>query len=456
MQSINEDKELIIKLLNKDIMAYKNYIPFIRNMNEKEFCSFFSGKKSYDYNVPRKTKFLLLVEKVDNYKLFLDWGYNEDYYQYLEELWINYISIEDLHKIKSKDKEIEAFLESNNIHYSKWPPSMKEEFKKTMQETKETIIYKCKKMYQNLKGIPRYLLDKLKDVINYLDRMNFTKLKNLVEKFHLDLIGAFLLGGSGLSVSAYKWVKSNIIKAGTEKLFSKETFSFLGKNLKNIVQTKSFLAVESFMTLGNIIWSIKDFCNISELAEKVDIYNEKFKNIKLSFYSHITNFDYDKIFEKGINLKIIFDNILKDINIDLKNLENLIYDINCSIDECEKNKISSGIGIASSVLFAAIGIGSAIATGGASIPLTLGHSVNAVGNLASGGLHIANLVKCSETVKKYKELLDEAKIERDKIKSIISNLQSKISELEETAKCLPKYHDYIYDNEDAQTSDEFL
>ena len=93
METVNEDKELIIKLLDKDIMAYKNFITTIRHMSDDEFNNFFSGKKSYEYHVPRKQKFLMLVEKVENYKFILDWGNNEEYYPYLEELWINYISI---------------------------------------------------------------------------------------------------------------------------------------------------------------------------------------------------------------------------------------------------------------------------------------------------------------------------------------------------------------------------
>ena len=95
--------------------------------------------------------------------------------------------------------------------------------------------------------------------------------------------------------------------------------------------------------------------------------------------------------EKGVDFKVIFDRILSDINIDLKNLENLIYDINCSIDECEEKNISSRIGIASSALLTFGGVISAILTGGTSIPATIIHSVNAAGNLSCGVIHFSIL-----------------------------------------------------------------
>ena len=83
-----------------------------------------------------------------------------------------------------------------------------------------------------------------------------------------------------------------------------------------------------------------------------------------------------------------------------------------------------------------------------SIPATIIHSVNAAGNLSCGVIHFSNLVKCSAIIKQYKKLLDEAKEERDKIRKIITDLQKKISQLEETAKCLPKF----YENDDTNYS----
>lgn len=437
MSEVEENKNLIIRLLEKDICAYKSFIPIIRGMNEQDFENFFNGKKSYSYNVQRKQKFLMLVEKVENYQFILDWGYNPSYYPYLEELWVNYICIEDLKK--KKDEEIQNFLESNGINYSHWPEYIKSEFKGCIKHTKNTIIYKCKQMYQSLKGIPKYLLDKYNEFLKYLDQIGLKDLRNLAEKVHLDMVGKFLLGGSTVGISTYRWIRNNVIESGVGKLFTKETFSYIYNNLKDIVKTKSFLAVESFITVGNLIFSIYDYYKIKEIAGKAEDFRSRLNEIDKSFQEHITKINYDKVFEYGCDLNKIFKIILDDVMSDLGKLEVLINDINRTIHDCENQKISSGIGIAASAVFAIGGFAAAIITGGASIPATVIHSINSAGNVVSGAIHIKNLVNCTKVAEELNEILKDAQKKRDDIKSIIQKLNIDVSELKIIEQCIPKY-----------------
>lgn len=159
---MQEDRQLIIRLLQEDIMAYQYFIRDIRRMSEKELENFLEGNKNYSYNISRKNIFNSLLAKMENYKLIFFWGHNNEYYPYLKELWKNYICIEDLKQIRNDDEKLRSFLESNNIHYSNWP---KNDFKNCLDQTENTIVYSCKKMYQSLKGATKYILNKFKKIL---------------------------------------------------------------------------------------------------------------------------------------------------------------------------------------------------------------------------------------------------------------------------------------------------
>ena len=157
---------------------------------------------------------------------------------------------------------------------------------------------------------------------------------------------------------------------------------------------------------------------------------------------HITKIKYDKALEYGCDLTDIFKRILSDVNQDLNNLEILINDINRSINDCENKKISSGLGLFSCFLIAAGAVAAAVVTGGTSIPTTVVHSLNIAGNLAGGGIHITNLVKCSEVADELNKILADAKQKKNDIKSIICGLNVGVSNLKNIELCLPKYMYY--------------
>lgn len=442
---MEEDRQLIISLLKEDIMAYQYFIPYIERMDEKTLENFLVGNKDYQYNVSRKSIFLSLLAKMENYKFIFFWGHNKEYYLYLKELWNNYICIEDLKQIKNDDEKLGKFMNSNNIHYSDWPIKIKNEFKKCMEQTENTIIYACKKMYQSLKGATKYILNKFKDFINYLDKMGIKCLKGLVEKVHMDAIKKVLLGGSGLSYSSYKVISKDILKETAENICSTTTFEMIKNNAKELIMSNKFLFGESIITIGNIIFAIKNIYDIHTIANKIENYKKKLDTIYKSFIRHINEIDYDKRLQSTQDLQPIFESILEKVQSDLEDLENLITQINYSIADCEKKKISSGIGIAGSALLTIGGIGMAVATGGTSLLATSLHIGNAATNSIAGGIHIYNLVEFCEIAKKLNVIMDEANKKRNDIKNVINELNNTITTISKEYNNIPipKYLTFV-------------
>lgn len=439
---MQNDKDLIIRLLEEDIMAYRMFIPFIRGMDADSLENFLQGNNNYQYNVTRKAMFQSLLAKMENYKFIIFWGYNNEYYPYLKELWKNYICMEDLKQLKDDEEKIKNFLESNKIHYSTWPQKIKDEFKECMKYSENTIIYTCKKMYLSLKGATKYILNKLKDFISYLDNMGLVDIKSLAEKVQIDMIRNVLAGGCPLGYSAYMAISKNILKSTGENLFSSATFQYIKNNAKKLFMSKKFIFAESLITVANLLISIKNFYDIKNIASNITLYKKNLDDINLSFQMHITQIDYNKHLESTEDLQKVFENILKKVQNDLKDLENLINKINNDIIECEKKKQQSKIGIVASSILTGVQIGLGLATFGASSAMHFG---NAAGNAVSGGFHTYNLLKCSEIMKELNKLLEEANKLKEDIKQKINDLNEAISKLSKEFNDIPipKYITFI-------------
>ena len=300
-------------------------------------------------------------------------------------------------------------------------------------------------MYQSLKGATKYILNKFKDFIEYLDKMGLISLKGLVEKLHLNMIKKVLLGGSGIGISTYRLIKSQIITATAESICSSSIFETIKNNAKELIISNKFIFGESLITVANLVFAIKNWYDIRQIANKVNEYKESLNNIYASFDRHINEIDYDKRLNSTEDLLKVFEQILKKVENDLKDLEYLINSINNNIHECEDKKIISGFGIAGSALLTLGGIGCAIATGGASLPITLLHIGNAAGNAVAGGFHIHNLVECTEVSKELEKILNLTNKKKNEIKKIISELNKIISELSKEIYNvpIPKYVTFI-------------
>lgn len=442
---MEEDKELIIRLLREDIMAYQYFIKDINRMDENAFENFLEGNKDYEYGVSRKNMFFSLLEKMENYKFVFFWGHNDEYYPYLKELWKNYICIEDLKQIRNDENQLSSFLESNNIHYSQWPASVKDDFKNCLDRTENTIIYTCKKAYQSLKGATKYILNKFKDFITYLDKMGIINIKGLIEKVHIDMIKKVLLNGSGIGYSIYKFIASEIIQSTAENICSTTTFEMIKNNVMELILSDGFLFGESLLTVANLVFAVSNFYNIYTLANKLDEFRSRLDTIYKSFQRHITEINYDKRMHSTEDLQKVFEEILSNVEKDLKELEDLIKQINNSIADCERKKITSGLGIAGSAILTIGGIGMAVATAGVSTLATGTHIGNSALNAVNVILHITNLAKCSEIAKELNKVLQEANKKKNDIKKIINGLNNTITQLSKEYNNipLPKYFTFV-------------
>ena len=112
-------RELVYFLLDNDTNIFKKFIPDIKLFNSESFEKLFQGipykKNAYDndgyiYNVKNKKMFEKLLDKFDNFYVVLDaWYKDKKFYPYIKQIWIRYISIQNL---KGKDdKELEKFFE---------------------------------------------------------------------------------------------------------------------------------------------------------------------------------------------------------------------------------------------------------------------------------------------------------------------------------------------------------
>ena len=124
--SFNEKatRKIIMFLLEDDVYDFKRWVPLIKKFNSEQIQKLFQGEKDYNYTAKNKAVFDNLVLKFDNFATILSkWYEKEENYQYIKQLWLNYICIEDINEEIEKnlsEEKLTSFLESKNINYSKW------------------------------------------------------------------------------------------------------------------------------------------------------------------------------------------------------------------------------------------------------------------------------------------------------------------------------------------------
>ena len=134
-------REVIYKLLKNDIKFYNNFLPEIKNFNSEQFDNLFNGNIEYKYDVKNPEQFKKLCLKFNNFETILaEWYKDSRYYSYLEDLWENYISIEEL----GNKRDLEKYLKLYSIDYNTWPADIKHNFRRLINGTRDTMVYKLK------------------------------------------------------------------------------------------------------------------------------------------------------------------------------------------------------------------------------------------------------------------------------------------------------------------------
>ena len=229
--SFNEKaaRKIIMFLLEDDVYDFKRWVPLIKKFNSEQIQKLFQGERDYNYTAKNKAVFDNLVLKFDNFATILSkWYEKEENYQYIKQLWLNYICIEDINEEIEKnlsEEKLTSFLESKNINYSKWPEEVKKEFKEAVQEAIGTYIHEeeiKKKLNEEHSGLKKCL-----DTVNNLMK-SFTNIfadtdkeaQKIFEK-NYSSIKLGLVGG------LFSLIGSQIFSSGKEAINSKALKRFL-------------------------------------------------------------------------------------------------------------------------------------------------------------------------------------------------------------------------------------
>lgn len=479
-------RELIYFLLNNDTISFKRLIPEIKELDSESFENLFQGipfknndddKDGYIYHVKNKKMFKKLLDKFDNFYVILDaWYKDKKYYEYLKELWVRYISIQNL---KGKeDKELETFLKSNKIDYANWPEYIKDELKVLISSTEDTRIMELKNIIDNQFSEFNCIIEKLnsfKETIKDIpDIKNYEiNAQNMIMK----ILGTVMLpiaicSSKGMTAIDCKQIKS------VQKLIYNNTYlefpdaqdlteSLLNKikgqkgskifqcrpqdpadiieevrvkctdgkidNLNISQKLKAFLkskwvcglhAILSFLNLG---YSVYEITQTYKGFEDLKNYNKRLNEIRTSFNIHKKEIGIlpDDFEESTKKINEVYNKIRED---QIK-LQNLMIDIMKSIQFQESQKTKAKASLATSIVLGTVGVvGGVLTCNGTSIL----YGISSVANVISACTNGANICMSNTIVKGLNEVLKKAidlnKEIQDEIDNLIKELNRRMAE----------------------------
>lgn len=434
-------RDLVDLVLEGDVKFYRKLLPEIRKLDSDSFKNMFQGNKDYDYHIKNKHNFNELLKKFENFKYLLEeWYEDKDTHIYIKELWQKYISIESLRD--KTEKEIEDFLFKNNIEYKSWPERIKNQFLNIIRNTKNTLIFACKKSYEKLPKSIKNLLDKLYSISIYYKKKGnelFSKLSNnqffIVAKKFLNID----LENSGFLLSTIIGIISQRQEKAIDYLFDigDNLFEFFTLNnfTKNINGQFIASALYSVFSLYNLYYSYENCKMIKAELEKIKVYEDKINEIDIKFEEHkkmIESLSESDIHDINIyNLKL--EQCVESIREDKEKIANLIKEIKARIEEKIRQKNSKITDMIFLGLKVGIGIAGAIATKGSSCALnTISTAANGI-SMIFDGIDIKNLI---EMVEKLEKALEKAEnIER----KIDDELKKQIQRLNENKDAAPTF-----------------
>ena len=229
--SFNEKaaRKIIMFLLENDVYDFKRWVPLIKKFNSEQIQKLFQGERDYNYTAKNKAVFDNLVLKFDNFATILSkWYEKEENYQYIKQLWLNYICIEDINEEIEKnlsEEKLTSFLESKNINYSKWPEEVKKEFKEAVQEAIGTYIHEeeiKKKLNEEHSGLKK-CLDSVNNLMKSFTNI-FADTDKEAQKIFEKNYSSIKLGIVG---GLFSFIGSNIFSYAKEAINSKALKRFL-------------------------------------------------------------------------------------------------------------------------------------------------------------------------------------------------------------------------------------
>jgi len=478
---VEKAKNLVKVLLNSDLGFFQNQLDEVLGLSPEEFKILFKGNSDYDYNVSNKKDFKRLAAKFENFSLLLNEWYKkgQNYYECLKDVWNGFIALCDLNNLNDNDLDKQL----NSICKCKyWTEGIKEEFKRVIRATedisdklKNFLNVKFKELDEIIKSLSnskKYLEktekenkekknialhENIKSIINkllessiplYIDKINDDleennitedKITNLSSEEKKNLIKTvalkYIRGAHGdfNPKEEFENIKNISNKFNLLKLFSKESKDQLKLIANNKFTAHGILGL-SFLNLCCNIFYTYDFFKKSDV--EVKRYQERLDIIKKDFDKHKNDipgidFDnYEEAKEKIVDIRMKFEEDKMAVDKLIKEIEDEIQQQNLERRQSIYNIIISGTSFVASV------------AGGVVTKEKSSKSEYAFSGIFSGisaASGIANLVKIADNIKKYKNLLNEAKMIQKQIIEKIEEISQQFRELQEHG-LIPKFH----------------
>lgn len=483
-------RELVYFLLKNDIIIYRKLIPEIKRLDSEAFENLFKGvpfkstdnKDGYNYNVKNKRDFEKLIDKFDNFNVILEeWYKKEDYYEYLKELWIKFISIENL---KNKDeKQIEESLKSNSINYKIWPQNIKNELKTLIQSTCKTRIFELKdfiddkfiqfnNIIEELIAFKNAIKDEGNEGILY-EKNTKNIILNIIGTVMMPMAYSIKYGNEAIELKEIDSAKQLIMKQcnvtekeslrllneimekagkkggkcsyGIKKISTNQFYEnchikctegkidnlCLEKKAEAFLKSKAICGIHCALSFLNLGWSIYELNKTFKDYDKIKNFEKRLKEIVDLFNIHKKEIGIlpENFQEAGQRIKAVLEKIRQD----QKNLEELIGEILESIKEQDSRKNKSISGLVYSGALGLFGIAGAILTTNGT---SLVYGISSLANLLSGIGHSLNISMSIEMIEKYRKVLNEAREQEKRIQDEIDKL---INELTKRIEQEPKF-----------------
>lgn len=420
IQGLLEKKQCAISLLKEDIELYQQFLPKIEKMNDKDFEQLFCGNVDHFKEEPNY-HFKLLVYKFQNFASFLIAWYNKnDKIIYLKDIWKNYISIGDLRNLGEKEKIEKFMIERTN--YKNWPLKIKEEFNKNISgyiNNNEEV----KIAFKNLSDYEKNLYAKLEEIKKEYGK-EYKGIEKISENYQFNLLKKVC---PSLSSYLFEKIKNQICIPsynGANNNISKLVFDLNQaiSKAQPVLTEKVIPITEGVIGLANLLFGIIQFKAIDKEVEKFTEFQGKLKKIQERFNENVKKImNNDNLFNCNLFLSnAIINEGIKNIEDNLKEINELINDIEKSIEKCKSGRnISIGLSLFSSILMG-LSLGSYLANHNTANLFSAGSNIGGV------VINEVNVVRYTSLIKDLKQLLETTIKEKDEMIKRIEEIKNYI------------------------------
>lgn len=423
-------KETASSLLEGDAKMYRKFIPEIEKMDSYSLNKLFKGEKNYNYKINNQYQFDQLIDKFNNFSCLLsEWYDLPEYREYLKQIWTSYIVMEELHG--KNDLEIEKKLKSFEINYNDWPDEAKKTFKLAFNNTKKSIV--AKEEYKNrIKKLPEFwnsFISQLNKFSQFCFNKNCSEMENIIEEYKLSLI-ANLIRVSNSNFPMLKEVIKDIYHGFSSSSFSlnnslriiKENALKYKEALKAGYSSKFSIALQGFVSLGNLYTTISNFIKIHECSSKIPFFKDKIDDIYLDFSRNKLELLIIQKLPTDLNeINIMLKDKIKAIRKNKEDIIELIGKISLSIKYNQDIKKEEVNNLITNLVQTCVGIVGGIVTGGVTSGIYFGCSV--INGICSIG-HAININEVKDNIEELEKILCEAKEKEKEIDGLVDGLNS--------------------------------